>query len=726
MRIAATAVCLLAFLAPSRAYALQRICDVAYEDCRAPLLDLIAAESVRIDTAFWFMEDARYASALIARFRAGVPVRVLFDSEAVGSSGPRREILNALADAGIPLRDKTGGGILHWKMMLFAGRNTVQFSGANYSPYAFVPVAPYSDYVDEIVYFTDTPSIVNSFKRRFDDVWTSTTGYTDYANVRSRSRAYPTYAIDPDLNFVPWQNFASRSANAYNAETAGIDALIYRITDRRHTDAIIAARARGVPVRLVTEQEQYRDPSRLWHAWNVDRLYMAGVAVRIRAHAGLMHEKLTLLRSRRMAIFGSSNWTGPSATSQLEHNLFTTDSAFYAWARAHFDRKWNNTGPAAETQPFTLLPPDPPVLQSPVDASSGVSTSVTLAWYAGPWAHKYDVYLGTSPTNLQLVLGDEELGPSLSASDTVRHAVAGLAGGTTYYWQVVSRTMANQSRTSPVWSFTTGGAAGSQPPLPPPPSPSCGSQPGAGAGTITVVPTGSGADILWQPAGSGRVDRWRLQNRTLTCGGVLTHASDPGWVVTGTGFFNGDSTADLLFHHQGTGTLVAWLMRSGAMSSASALGSASDLGWQVVGAHNFSGQSGGARNDIVWQHLYTGQVVIWTMSGTRYSSGRVVASVSDPAWRVRAVEDFNGDGHADLVWQHGRLGSVLVWFMRGTGRVGSRLVEAVDDPRWEIAGAAELDGNGHPDLLWRHTETGALVGWLMNGTTRRSAFTVAR
>ena len=68
------------------------------------------------------------------------------------------------------------------------------------------------------------------------------------------------------------KTFRTRSVAAYNAETDGIDATICRITDQQHTNAIIAARNRGVAVRLITEQEQYQDRSRLWHSWNVDRL----------------------------------------------------------------------------------------------------------------------------------------------------------------------------------------------------------------------------------------------------------------------------------------------------------------------------------------------------------------------------------------------------------------------------------------------------------------------
>ena len=54
---------------------------------------------------------------------------------------------------------------------------------------------------------------------------------------------------------------------------------MYRITDSRHADAMIAAKTRGIPVRLITEPQQYRDPIRHWHSWNIDRMYMAGIEI---------------------------------------------------------------------------------------------------------------------------------------------------------------------------------------------------------------------------------------------------------------------------------------------------------------------------------------------------------------------------------------------------------------------------------------------------------------
>jgi hypothetical protein len=98
--------------------------------------------------------------------------------------------------------------------------------------------------------------------------------------------------------------------------------------------------------------------------------------------------------------------------------------------------------------PFVPLPPDTPVQKQPLDGAHEQGLSVVLKWNAGPWAHKYDVFLGTSPAEMSMIADDVELGPSHYSSDHKSWTVTGLAEGTTYYWKVVGRTMANLSRTS--------------------------------------------------------------------------------------------------------------------------------------------------------------------------------------------------------------------------------------------------------------------------------------
>lgn len=512
LRVAAATLAVLAAVARP-AHALDRLCDPGAEDCRAILLNYINAEQVGIDVGFWFMEDARYTSALASAWQRGVRIRVLVDPRANATNVYNADRLNELQAAGIPMRQRIASGILHYKMMLFAGQSVVEFSGANYSADAWRPAdlsQPYVNYTDEAIYFTDDPSIVHSFMGKYDDLWTNTTSYANYANVPpTLAREYGppgTYTKDSTLNFPPAESYATRAINAYNKETSKIDVIMYRITDRRHTDAMIAAHGRGIPVRLIGDPQQYRDVTRLWDAWNIDRMYVAGIPIKMRAHQGLNHQKLVLLYSQSMAIFGSSNWTSASDKSQEEHNCFCNKKpAMFTWFTDQFERKWNNTAGVIENTDFVPLPPDKPAIKSPANAATNISgSSVTLKWYGGPWAHRYDVYAGTDAGNLALLLADQELGPSESSTQYQSFTLTSVQPGTTYYWRVVSRTMAGLTRTGDLWSFTTTGLS-----APPPANGTLGAgdilmygMDGGISGTawqLAADSTAAGAQRLWNP-----------------------------------------------------------------------------------------------------------------------------------------------------------------------------------------------------------------------------------
>jgi regulation of enolase protein 1 (concanavalin A-like superfamily) len=442
----------------------ERLCDPSFEDCRADILTYIQQETVGIDVAFWMMSDARYSNALVAAWQRGVRVRVLMDPRCVAAHPQCQPAMDQLRAAGIPMRNRITSGILHWKMFLFASQGQVEFSGANQVPFEFVPEIPYVNYTDEVIYYTNQASVVNSFMTKFDDLWTSTTEFGDYGNITPPLvRSYPVSPIDPDLNFPPDDSYRERSTAAYVAETQKIDVFMFRITDLQQTNAILYTLSRGVPVRLITDETEYRNPSRLWDAYNVDIMYHAGVQVKLDAHQGIDHEKAVMLYGQRMSIFGSSNWTSPSSDSQREHNYFTTKSWIFDWLDAQFNRKWNNSAGYTETKPFVPLPPDQPAYATPANgATNQPTTGVVLRWDAGLWAHLYDIYFGTSP-NPPLIETNKPLGPSQYTGDYRQYALPDLQPGTTYYWKIVSKTMAYMTDEGPVWSFSTAGPPNNPP-----------------------------------------------------------------------------------------------------------------------------------------------------------------------------------------------------------------------------------------------------------------------
>ena len=355
----------------------EKLCDASVENCRIPLISLLKHERVGIDVGVWFFKDTRIVDELIRAWHRGVPVRILMDPRANLTYPANVPLLERLRAAGIPMRKRTAGDILHWKLMIFAGQNTVEWSGANFSPMAFMAGEPYKDYEDEVIYFSQ--QLVPSFMTLFDDIWTNTRDYATYANVAGPlTRIYPTFPVDARLNFPPAQSYQNRLVPLIDREPAQgwIDVDMYRVNLSRPVSALIRAAARGVRERLYFDPTEYANPLRPGNRKQIDRLvaaaaqYPGTIEIRMRAHKGLNHQKTVWLHTQHIVVFGTSNWSSASDDNQLEANIFTdvdpagdglNDFLFEELNRI-FERKWNNSTGAIETKAWrtpTLSPPVP-------------------------------------------------------------------------------------------------------------------------------------------------------------------------------------------------------------------------------------------------------------------------------------------------------------------------------------------------------------------------------
>lgn len=524
-------------MAPARpAAAQERLCDNSYEDCRAIIINMIRAETVGIDVSFWFMTDSRYSSEIIARWRDGVPVRVLLDVRADTNYPANASIRQTLIDAGIPIRHKTTQGINHWKMMLYAGQSKVHFSASNFANGSYSPIIPYTNYVDEAIYFTDDPAVVQSFMRKYDDLWTDTTHFQNLANISGPlSRNYPTYTISTAMNFPPDQDYQDRVVAQMRQETARVDAVMFRITSGKIPDEMLARHAAGVPVRLITDQAQYRNTTYFWHAYNLDRMHMAGIPIKWKDDSSGqdMHQKSLVLESRNLAIFGSSNWTTSSSDIQREHNYFTSKQWFIDWLDAQFERKWNNrTITGATISPPVFLDfvpqyPEVPVNVSPANQALGQGTSVTIRWEGGWWAHRYDIYFGTTSSPPLVVQNFAPPSSTAGVQSTKEsYTFTNLQPGVTYYWRVVGKTMANLTRNGPMFSFTTSGG---------------GTIPAAPTGLTATAASSTSVNLSWTDiAGeSGYKIERKLASSSTWAQIAITPADDVSYLDTNSGLAAG-------------------------------------------------------------------------------------------------------------------------------------------------------------------------------------------
>src|SRR6185437_11931776 len=95
---------LFCLLTPRAASAQERLCDPSFEDCYSPLLQLINSETVGIDMSFYMIELPDMADAVIARYKAGVPVRLIVEPRGNLKFPMNQPILDKFKAAGIPMR----------------------------------------------------------------------------------------------------------------------------------------------------------------------------------------------------------------------------------------------------------------------------------------------------------------------------------------------------------------------------------------------------------------------------------------------------------------------------------------------------------------------------------------------------------------------------------------------------------------------------------------------
>jgi phosphatidylserine/phosphatidylglycerophosphate/cardiolipin synthase-like enzyme len=116
------------------------------------------------------------------------------------------------------------------------------------------------------------------------------------------------------------------------------DICVFTITDDRITSAILAAHARKVRIRIITDNDKQYDQGS-----DIERLRGAGIALRVDETEHHMHHKFALLDGTRL-LNGSYNWTRSAATFNEENLIVTSDAALVATFTRQFEAMWQQLG----------------------------------------------------------------------------------------------------------------------------------------------------------------------------------------------------------------------------------------------------------------------------------------------------------------------------------------------------------------------------------------------
>jgi phosphatidylserine/phosphatidylglycerophosphate/cardiolipin synthase-like enzyme len=138
--------------------------------------------------------------------------------------------------------------------------------------------------------------------------------------VKTLDAANEAAPVVSSAYFSPGDTCLRRLRDLMRSCKATLDICVFTIADDRLTEAILECHARGVQVRVVSDDDKQHDSGS-----DIARLRAGGVAVRLDDSPYHMHHKFALVDGRLLAN-GSFNWTR-SATEKNDENLVVTDDA---------------------------------------------------------------------------------------------------------------------------------------------------------------------------------------------------------------------------------------------------------------------------------------------------------------------------------------------------------------------------------------------------------------
>lgn len=118
-----------------------------------------------------------------------------------------------------------------------------------------------------------------------------------------------------------------------------LDACVFTIADDRLTEELLDAHARGVRVRIISDDDKRHDDGS-----DIQRLCDAGLDVRVDRTRFHMHHKFALFDGKTVAN-GSFNWTRTASSSNFENLVVSNDAYLCRVFSEHFEHLWRAFAP---------------------------------------------------------------------------------------------------------------------------------------------------------------------------------------------------------------------------------------------------------------------------------------------------------------------------------------------------------------------------------------------
>lgn len=276
------------------------------------MLDTVAGARQSLDVQMYLLSTSKLASAVIAAEQRGVAVRVLLDPNEPGNTTTRTSLTNA----GVMTRDDPASFPFAHAKYVIVDRAAVTITSANWNDGAMTEERNYG-MVDA------DPDDVADAQTIFDADWTATPAVLPCTRL----------VVSP-VNAKP------RVLDLINGAAHTLDVEALYVTDQTIQNAIIAAKGRGVAIRVILS-----DPKTTPDNTQTAALFQQqGVPVRVITTFDV-HAKLIVADGAR-ALIGSENFSLTSLTRNREVGAIVFEPGVLAPVIAQLDADWDAaTGP---------------------------------------------------------------------------------------------------------------------------------------------------------------------------------------------------------------------------------------------------------------------------------------------------------------------------------------------------------------------------------------------